>query len=356
MGQSARSNIPLDGALAPRDAGRVLELRAELLTMRLGGESFFESFLPALRDLLGTEAVCAYGLRQLASNTQEVSFHHVAGAVLSPRFPALFSRFVEASGVEWAGYNPGRPEPAQRNRVVRLPWVTMADRKRIPIALELFPTIGVGGKDQFRVLVCEGESLLGWVGGWQAGDCDAHQSAILTALVPALQRRLATERQLEQGSRVGVLASALEAIGKAAFVCDASGRIREANGMARALLAVEGRAVRAELGAAVRAPYRHRRWEVTPVRTGASTELLVLARAPAGLRLSAQVKRATQSWGLSPRQAAVLERVAEGNANRSIGAMLGISERTVEVHVTALLEKAQAENRAELIAKVYLLE
>jgi DNA-binding NarL/FixJ family response regulator len=46
----------------------------------------------------------------------------------------------------------------------------------------------------------------------------------------------------------------------------------------------------------------------------------------------------------------VLELVARGKTNKEIAAVLGRSEGTVEVHVTNLLRKYGASNRAGLVA------
>ncbi len=48
---------------------------------------------------------------------------------------------------------------------------------------------------------------------------------------------------------------------------------------------------------------------------------------------------------LSPREREVLTLVAEGADNLKIAAMLGVSERTVKAHVTAILRKLNVENR-----------
>lgn len=58
----------------------------------------------------------------------------------------------------------------------------------------------------------------------------------------------------------------------------------------------------------------------------------------------------TARWGLTDRQADVLELVAEGHTNKSIARLLVISEATVELHVTRLLSKTGVENRATLVA------
>ena len=53
---------------------------------------------------------------------------------------------------------------------------------------------------------------------------------------------------------------------------------------------------------------------------------------------------------LSPRERGVLRLVAAGLSNRQIGQTLSISERTVKFHVTAILNKLGADNRAQAVA------
>jgi DNA-binding NarL/FixJ family response regulator len=53
---------------------------------------------------------------------------------------------------------------------------------------------------------------------------------------------------------------------------------------------------------------------------------------------------------LSVRERGVLRLVAAGQSNRQIAETLSISERTVKFHVTAILNKLGAENRAQAVA------
>jgi DNA-binding CsgD family transcriptional regulator len=52
---------------------------------------------------------------------------------------------------------------------------------------------------------------------------------------------------------------------------------------------------------------------------------------------------------LTPRERQVLERLADGYANREIAAQLGISEHTVKFHVAALYGKLGVASRAEAV-------
>lgn len=56
------------------------------------------------------------------------------------------------------------------------------------------------------------------------------------------------------------------------------------------------------------------------------------------------------SLGLTPRERQVLALVAQGLTNAQIGARLYISPKTASVHVSAILAKVGASNRAEAAA------
>jgi two-component system nitrate/nitrite response regulator NarL len=54
---------------------------------------------------------------------------------------------------------------------------------------------------------------------------------------------------------------------------------------------------------------------------------------------------------LTPREREVLELLADGLSNRSIGQKLGISSHTVKFHVDALLDKLSARSRTQVVVK-----
>jgi DNA-binding NarL/FixJ family response regulator len=55
--------------------------------------------------------------------------------------------------------------------------------------------------------------------------------------------------------------------------------------------------------------------------------------------------RPLESLGLTPREAEVLLWIVQGKANSDIGVILGMSEKTVKIHVGHILEKLNVENR-----------
>lgn len=153
-----------------------------------------------------------------------------------------------------------------------------------------------------------------------------------------------------------LLDAALEAIGRAAVVVDPSGTVIEANSMARASLADVGQPLHDMLRAIVREGAEHPDWSSTPVVTkGHALGHLVVAR-PANVGVTGRLARAGREWGLTPRQRDVLAEIAAGNSNKIIAASLGVSVRTVEVHLTLLFTKARVTSRAELLVKLSALE
>lgn len=98
-------------------------------------------------------------------------------------------------------------------------------------------------------------------------------------------------------------------------------------------------------------------------KSGSSTELIDALRAvlageiylPQKLQElttragSAQVegKPLAQRFGLTVAQARVLDLLAEGRSNRQIGELLGLTEGTVKIHVSAIMKAMGVNNRAE---------
>lgn len=67
-------------------------------------------------------------------------------------------------------------------------------------------------------------------------------------------------------------------------------------------------------------------------------------------RVASRVIALSNAPRLSPREREVLRLVAAGKANKEIAAELGVTERTVKFHVTAIFNKLGAENRAQAVA------
>jgi DNA-binding CsgD family transcriptional regulator len=143
------------------------------------------------------------------------------------------------------------------------------------------------------------------------------------------------------------LAAALEAIPSPTFVLRVPATVLHANSRGRSLLADDRERVLATLvdGSAARGALRF------PVDSEPNHQLVVL-RDLAG-DASSRLPTVAQRWGLTPRQSAVLALVAQGESNRAVAANLGCSEKTVELHVSALLAKTRCSSRSQLVASFW---
>jgi DNA-binding CsgD family transcriptional regulator len=304
---------------------------------------------------LRSEKALVASYRQRGDRIVVESFHEVALADDSRRISEEW--IARQPPVGWAVYNPVRPEPRQRNRVLDyagLERVAGVSPFTFPI-YQLYRKIGLARDQQLRTLVCDGASLLAYVGTFQPDPFTAHQKTALAAILPALQKRLTLERLVAHGARqAAALDAALEAIGRPAFVASAKGAIHEVNTSARELLARENSDVRRAVADAIaRRPSRYA-FDVTPLRISGSVAcyLAVLRDGAIEARHATCAAVAATRWGLTPRRREVLEMVVRGMANATIAAELGVSGRAVEAHVSAIFDRAGVENRAALVALV----
>ena len=325
--------------------GKIRAIEAELGSYALSGDGLGEA-LGGLHDLLETDKTIAYSLRERDDGDLAVDLGHVY-AFPADRWRALFDAWLEGKGVDFARYNPLRPEPEQRNRVLSADELR-DPRTPLPAETELYPRIDARGHDTLRVLVCDGASLLGWVGLVQDGPPTERQRTVLTRLVPALRRRLAFERLLREARlALAGLPAALEEIPGAAYVIDPAGRLVHANAAGRASFDA-GRRTTVERLRAVARGREAPGLRVTRVRDGEHVRgAIVLAN---GGRGAEDWQAAAARMGLTPAQTRVLDRILHGLSNAAIAAELGVAERTIEAHVTAILQKAQVPSRAALIA------
>jgi len=346
--------LPTMARLSAVDTGRVCAMEAELGTLRVGGATALSLVVPALHEALRTERTLGYV--PVPSGDSIVMGDMQAEKIDVPRIRRLMDALTQSVAIGWTTYNALRPEPWQRNRTVSRAQIEARSgllTAEMPITKRVIGPMGFAAHDQVRVLLCEGPSLLAWIGAWQPGAFDRRQRALLAALAPALRRRLRLERDLASLPRtLAALATTLAALGAPAFITSRSGQIFEANETGRALHARSPRTlVEALRDAAARRPSSIR-FAMTPlVGTGEGASFLAIVKADTReTSLSAAITSVSARWKLTPRQGEVLGLIGRGLSNRTISATLGISESTVEFHVAKVFEKAGVDSRAALIA------
>lgn len=342
--------------LAPRDRARVREISDELDTVRLDGTCGIAAVLPAMRQLLAAESLLVLSPVERAMGWDIERFDH-DNFPANADFKRRFIRFFDTAPSRFAWYDATRPEPEQRNRVIEaIGKIPPGEYEASRIYAEVMRPAGLHRHRQPRVLVCDGASMLAWFGAFHPEPFDVRQNRLLAAWVRPMQRRLRIERQLQGAGRArAILEHALDQLGAPAFVIDERGRVLEASGSGRALFDMRQTEISGALRDALAGRPNALGFELTAV-ADVSTPACWLAIARAGsadARLASAIARATARWSLTARQREVLELLVRGTANATIAAELAIAERTVELHVTALFDRAGVDSRAALVAAVF---
>lgn len=328
----------------------------------LDGEPVLSWIVPALMRWTGAYGTCAYGIDATVDGLR-YRFGWFEGG-RTERAGAHFDDWLRRHNRPWGAFDPARPEPSQRNRVVTTPRpsdLLRGDRPPRWASPRLVDVLAHSVETHLRpmdwdhptarVLLCDGPRLLAYLGLTTRARVAPRQARILRAIAPAVRRRLLQERQLEQaGFAQQAMDAALEAIPAAALLLGANGAVLHANTAAREWLGEVGRSERAAL-LGRKAPDR-RVFDVTEIGAGAERVYLAVRR-PSPADPAPLVAHCARRWGLTGREATVLAELARGASNLRIAGTLGIAESTVEIHVSRVLAKADAASRAELVALVW---
>ena len=298
---------------------------------------------------------------------------------LAPDLPDEFNKWLGTIDGQWGVFNPLKPEPFQRNvakavgswdelarsgegRQVGFRYLKPTPELRLRVRANMlagtpkFRHMRIYDHHQLRVLVCEGPAMLAWVGIFHPEPTTRRQQQMLHKLVPALRWRFSAEQRLADGPfYLAGLEALLERVGAPAFVLSPRGRVELASSAGQCRLAERGREIRGALSEAVLHPERCTDFELLPLAPHGARATSSPSPRPLPRRdeLEARLHGVAQRFALTPRETEVLAHVVEGESNKIIAAHLDCAERTVEVHVTHLLEKLDADSRTGLAARVW---
>jgi DNA-binding CsgD family transcriptional regulator len=367
--------------LNSEDQHLLRDLEALLVSVEPGSEAM-PVLLAALREALKADRTVAYGV-DVGTERYHTAYAHAAGFLQSTAsLTEVLDDFLPSVGDPWGYFDPARPAPPQRNQALRFrslvemaarepplheaasePWRLLGipeeewERTTERVSTRagiLYRRLGLERMAQLRTLVCEGPALLGWVGAFRSEPFTEREQSLLQSLTPALQRRLAMDTRLREAGLLGsALEAALEALGRPAWVVTASGRVVHTNKAGRMRLEQDARGLTVEIRQCLQSVPGTGPLFSSPLRSpGLPDHFLVMdpGLPPDG---AARLQKLSQRWGLTAREEQVLEHVVQGETNKSIAARLGCAERTVEVHVTHLLNKAQVESRSALISRFF---
>lgn len=164
------------------------------------------------------------------------------------------------------------------------------------------------------------------------------------AAVEARRRDCELEAESRQTTERALL-EALSQVRCAAFLVG-GGEVQAANELAGFALHHEGAELRRRLLGAV---------DGTPdgdfkVSRLASDGRFLVMRTGVEDLVEQRLHLAVKAWGLTPRQADVLRGLVDGLGNKEIARELSCTVKTVEAHVTALLDRADADSRLSVVA------
>ncbi|HET9452400.1 MAG TPA: helix-turn-helix transcriptional regulator [Aggregicoccus sp.] len=338
--------------LSSRDLNCLRELSHALHTWVEGAPPVLESVLPRMRELLEAQAMVSYGL-QIDAGRVRLDFLHTDG--LQPGAPRIVAAFFEDAPLNFGHFDALAPEPWQRNVPHTLQELEEGGRLTPPLLQGLYRDLGLAGLHQLRALVCEESTLLGWFGAMRAHPFGARERQLLARLIPELAHRLSRERALRlEALKASALDVALEALPCACYLVSHGGEVLHANAAGLAALARDADGVRQGLRAALDSPgLQAQGYRLTRVEAPGQQPSYVAVQEGNGAEALARVDRMAQRWGLTARQREVLAGLARGHSNRALAQALGCAEKTVEVHVSAVLDKSGAGSRAALLAHLW---
>jgi DNA-binding CsgD family transcriptional regulator len=358
-------------------AKQVQELTAFLEVIRENESEALARVVQELSHLLEAKKTLAFGVR-VEQERASLSFVHSDGDRFGGKLALEFNQLL-ASGKAPLLFNPAKPEANQRNVALALPpllyiptsgvLVRKANRGR-PIHLRLNRglsaaedrlqaeqlLVAAGIQDDFilRALICDGSSLLAWLGIFQPAPPSDRQREIFKALLPALQKRLKSERLFGKSAfNAAALDLVLEKVASPALLITASGAIVHANSAGRVRASADWRGLEESLRRSLLAPGPESPYDLTRLSWAGAPDHYLAVQRPVSSEHATRVDEAAKRWRLRPQGARVLSRLVQGDANKSIAAKLGCAESTIELYVTQILRHAGVDSRAALIAKFW---
>jgi DNA-binding CsgD family transcriptional regulator len=141
------------------------------------------------------------------------------------------------------------------------------------------------------------------------------------------------------------------------FVLNSDGAILFANPPGQKFLKQTATEVQRSLAAVVRSGWTDLPWDLTCLDgSGQAKVFVAILQSPLpDAPTASAVEAAALRWKLTSRQRQVLDLVTRGLTNVDTAGLLGITESTVEYHLSAVFDKAGVDNRATLIVRLQQL-
>jgi len=356
---------------------QIQELIAFLEVLREDEPEALARAVQDLGHLLDAPKALAFGVR-VEQERASLAFAHANRAEFDGKLALEFNHLL-ASGRAPLLFNPAKPEPNQRNVALVIPPLLTVpssgvcakkSRRGRPIHLPLNTRlseeqdrlvanrllVAAGVQDDFilRSLICEGSSLLAWLGIFQPEPPTDKQRDIFKAVLPALQKRLKVEQLIGKSAfNAAALDLVLEKVAAPAFLITATGAIVHTNSAGRALASSDWRRLEQSLRDSLRASGPESPFDLTRLSWAGAPDHYFAVQRAAPREHATRLEEAVKRWRLRLQGARVLSRLVQGDPNKAIAAKLGCAESTIELYVTEILRRAGVDSRAALIAKFW---
>lgn len=327
------------------------ELRHLLGTMPVDGVSQWPTMVSLLAQALEAPIALSYSYATVDDGPRP-AFAQFSRPLRGLTAKHFLQTMVRRS---WLSFDPLHVEVPHRNAVtqaadlVRSGAAPQNIRENLKLLSQQY--FGLSLSEQLRAMVTDGATMLAWVGAAYEDERAVRPGARrrLKALLPIFKRRLLLEQRLaHEPLWSATLDATLEALIEPAFVVDGKGTPVLMNGAARVLWRDDRQGIRSSLRERSDARFERSTLDAP----GLSSHALVVRKQTGG-ELQRRLDAATREWSLTAREAEVLGLVAEGRTNATIARALRCTARTIEVHLTHLMDKAHVNNRASLIARYW---
>jgi DNA-binding NarL/FixJ family response regulator len=331
------------------------EVIEKIESVRVGEASV--GFVPELRAALGFDAL-VYARPIERPRGWAVERFEADGLANPTRMRRALNEYLDTATTPVPWLDLRQPSADERNCAVDVQTVVGAAAYRASALYQrVIATTELAEHWLLRVLICDGPSVVAWLGGFSARATTRQQADALTTIAGPLQTRLRIERVLGSAPRIhAALDATLQQIGAPALLVDVRGRVHEMNRAGRELLATRREELMSSIAAVLAKQIPVLPVTLTPVSAAGFPEqfLAVVRPRTAEARMALCVTLAANRWRLTPRQVDVLRLLVRGGSNAQIANELGTSPRAVELHITAIFESANVVNRSQLVAAVLL--
>jgi DNA-binding CsgD family transcriptional regulator len=339
-------------SLTKRDASRLDEIRDRLgaFAVEPAERGPAPAWLVAgLAELLECPRFIVYR----PERDETMAWHLGEPASTDGAFFSTYSTRMRASASPLL-YNPLRPESHQQNRVHLLRDIHIHGPGATCIIEEAWPELGIGGHDQLRALICEGPTLLAWVGGVRGEPFAERERDMLAALVEPLRQSLALRRRLLDTEMMAAgFTVALNALGAPAFVARQNGVVLHASTSGAAMIDRLGARVsgliRSALAGGTDGTFTGR------LNVPGLPECFLVVLRDVDRSLDARLAEARRRWRLTRRETETLKEIVSGKGNKEIAVTLDVHLGSVERHVTSIFRKSRSESRTQLVVSFWTM-